>query len=321
VPRPAGGFLVAFTRYDLLLVGEHREDGSREEVRRLGSLGYSGAWNLRSLQPIDDDAYVAAWDVDHHYAGFLSSQLVVEDGGERHRTQYLSKRGLAVLGDGRGGIMGFYGTTTGTFFARWNRDGRVQRTRRVLGTGQPLRALPFRGGVLLVSSRSIHGETRLEWFDGEGRRLEGARSERNTVATNGSDAIVDLRLSDNQRLVLGRFGASPVTLGGTRVLVEELGTDRLVEVVAAVRGDGVSLVAWSLWPQQSGCAVWARAFDRRGHAVSEAGCVADTGGGSPRLAARRDGGFWMAWSTTELVGSEFVDTVWLRTLELLPAAK
>jgi hypothetical protein len=322
VARPGGGFLVAFTSYSShLMVGLHREDGSREAVRHLGSLGYSGVYNLRSLQPLAGGGFVASWDNDHKYTGFLSSRLAIVDGSGRRTTEYRHKRSLAVVGVGQGEVMGFYRTVDthdGTYFAHWDRDAHVRRSRQVLGTGLPLLVLPFRGGSLLLSARTIHGENQLEWFDAAGRRVESVPGVRGFIATNGVDAIVEVQLTDDQRRLLGRFGASPATLGRTRLLATELGAPRLVEAAAAIRPDGLALLAWVPWPQPE-CAVWVRLFDRRGQPASAPLCAVAAPAGSPRLAVRRNGRFWLAWRTTDATGSEVLDEIWLRTLAVVPA--
>jgi hypothetical protein len=316
VGRASGGFLLGYTRGESLLVGEHAADGSREAVHRLGSLGYAGGGNLRSLEPLGPRAFVATWDVDHHYAGLLSSHRAVVDGPLRHVWSSTDGRAPVLVGDGTGGAIGFFARGGATFFGRWDGSGRSSRRREIRGTGEPLQALPFRGGVLLAAARQSFDESQVEWWTASGRRLESARGHRGWLVANGQDVIGELVRSHDGRRLLARFGASPTHLGTLRPLVGAPVGTLLDDVTMAINQEGEAVLAWSIWPEQAACGVWAQAFDVDGEPLTGVLCAAGPGADRPVLLARPDGRFWFAWRTNEPYGASLLARIWLRPLEV-----
>ena len=315
-PRPGGGFLVAYTGDEALLVGEHAEDGSREAVRRLGSLGYSGSGNLRTLESLDADSWVAAWDRDHHYAGFLASHRLFVDGARRHAIESRHPAPVMVA-DGTGGAIGFVHGPRDVSFGRWDATGRLLRQRPLPGRGAPLHAVALGGGGV-VSSAGHHAEASvIEWFTGAGKWIEGARGQRHGhLVSDGEDRLAELLLAPARRRVLGRFGASPSRLDEYRVLAEASPGSSVDDFGLAINRRDEAVLAWSLWPVQAACGIWVQGFERDGQSLSEPACAAPPGADSAMVAARPDGRFWLAWSTRVDLGAAELTQIWVQRLEL-----
>jgi hypothetical protein len=296
-PRQPDGFLLAYGRYegDELVVGEHAEDGSREAVRELGSLGYTGISNLRSLLLLGDNSFAAGWEVDHHYAGTLGSTVGVVH-GRRVTTRFAAKRYAPTLGAGdENGFIGFFAYRGATYFGRWDGAGRLLSTRRLPGTGVPLQALAFRDGVLLAR-RDGAGKAWIDWFDASGERLEVARGVGGRLASDGAEAVFELAPTLDGRGLRARGGATPAQLGAWRTVDQPAHADAVgygFELVMTPGGTAVA--AWSRYPQGR-CGVWVRAILPGGIPGEAPTCAAPAPISGLTAGGSGGGRAWVAWS-------------------------
>jgi hypothetical protein len=312
VARGSGGFLIAYTRlWELLLVGRHREDGSGEEVLRLGALGYSGAHNVKTLQPLTESSFVVTWDVDHHYAGLLQSNLELVGDGERWRGRSTTTPAPRLVPDGTGGAIGFLSTPEGARFGRWDDRGSLVRQRDVKGTGRPTAGVPFRGGLLVASDAERYV---LQWFDADGLRVERTLAFGGGIATNGEDLVVELVHSSDGSQLRARFGSSPASLGPFRVLARVPAGTLASETALAIGPRRATLLAWTVWPRQPDCGIWLRAFSPAGRPLSRVLCAAGPEADSPLLAANAAGRVWFAWRTFDATST--VGRIWARRVAL-----
>lgn len=317
--RDRGGFLLGFSDEDRLLVSQHDRDGERERLRQLGSLGYSGAHNLRSLASLGEDALVAAWNVDHHYAGFLYSRTeFIGVAAERVTSRRGDRLAPAVVGDGSGGAIGFFALATvpvRTVFGRWDPLGRLVRARRIEGTGVPVEALSFRGGVLLTSRSPEPDELQVEWFDAAGRRVESVRSRGLAFTTDGETVVAEYGPTSGNKRLVARFGSSPANLGEFEVLARAPAGTRFNRVAMAIGRPGTVLLAWSLWPEPADCSVWLQAFTAQAEPTSGPVCAVGAAVDLAAVTADAEGPYWLAWSAPEpdsLYGSQ----IWVRKVEI-----
>ena len=318
--RPAGGFLVALETYDALLLGEYAEDGTREEMRRLGALGYGGATRLRTLEPLGGGAYAVAWDVDEKYS-HLYSRTVFVDGSERHVSDSRRRFAPLLIADGAGGAIGFVlgpaGTSFGTWFGTWDASGRLLTQRLMRGVGQPWQVAPLGDGVLLVSLGAARGdgtftEESIGWFTATGELLERTLSYRGSIVSDGEDRLAEVYADSH--VVGARFGASPTGLGRFRTLVETPDGSQLTAFRFAMDRPDACVLAWSASPDPSGCAVWVRAFDGEGRALSKRVCAVRQGAELIALRSLHRGGFLLALLQRTEPGRR--PRLWVRTLEL-----
>ena len=332
VGRPSGGHLLALQKGYTMVVAEHAEDGTREELRRLGALGYSGLGGLTALESLSPDSYVVAWDLDAKYSGVVRSRTAFVSGGERRITESGRRSSSVLVADGTGGAIGFfahgrnpglYGNDQRTVFARWDPSGRVVQSRPIRGSGRPLQAVGISGGIVLSSAEtfeydSVSSGNRLEWFDVSGNRLESVRGHGGGLASNRVDLLVEYFLSDDRRVLRARFGATPARLRSPRTVSRVPEVEQIRYFTAAVGERGETLFAWNvhrLFPLDEGCGLWVRAVDRHGNTFPGPQCVAGREVTQlESLSATPDGRFSLVWSSHGPDGAPAA--MFRRTLEI-----
>jgi hypothetical protein len=313
-PRQPDGFLLAYGRYegDELVVGKHAEDGSREAVRRLGSLGYSGISNLRSLLPLGGNSFAAAWDVDQHYAGTVGSSVGVVH-GSRVTTRSAADRYSPALGSGdEDGFIGFFATRSATYFARWDGQGHLLSTRPLPSTGRPLQALAFRDGVLLAL-RDAADKAWIEWFDASGNLLEVAPGAGGRLASDGTEAVLELAPTPDGRGLRVRSGPTPAQLGAWSTVDHPADADAVgYGFELAMAKGGTAVAAWSRYPQGR-CGVWVRAILPGGIPGDAPTCAAPAPISGLTAGASGGGRVWVAWSRRDDPIAERY-SIWVRAL-------
>jgi len=318
-PQADSGFLIAVADYgDDLVVGRFADDGTREALHALGSLGYSELGNLRSLAPLDVDSFAVTWDRDQHWVGFRESRRVFFHDCRRRGAGSTDALAPALIGDGKGGAIGVFlveGSTVAegkSFFGHWSMRNRLIAQRRLHRVGRPYDAQPLGSGVLITSSVDGTGYA-LTWLDADGNVLDRGSVPFGTVATDGDSALVAVARSASGLLLTARVGASPSRLGPPRVVGNEAAAFPLLDTAATFTPDGGVLVAWTLYAQpDADCGIWLRVLSPSGEPLGDAVCGAPPDAERPQLATSADGTVWLAWRTLDISVIPFLGRIWQR---------
>ncbi len=221
VARPSGAFAIAFSKGGALAVRTFAASGDVEEVARLGSLGSSGPFNIKSLVALGSHNYGVTWEYDPSYHIGVTRSYVSFVGPGLRRTvpDSDSDRLFNPVGD-TDGAGGFFTVvwdlaSRGIVFRHWSAAGELLRSGPVNVAGYPLQAMAFRGGLAVLVWR-FGDPSSIAWIARNGALVEEAEAAGSGLVTNRRDLVVDLSADPN--LVVARFGPRPGQLRPAKVL-------------------------------------------------------------------------------------------------------
>jgi hypothetical protein len=294
---------MAYASNNTLLVGRYDADLEREDLRRLGYLGYSGSVNIASLAAVAPDSLAVSWREDSHYWGTVASNVAFWTPPALHRRSLATCCRPLLAADGIGGAVGVAPTPYDsrwpvvggrTKFQRWDPTGRKIAEKTLPGIGYPVEVRSFAGGLLIVRQQQPGKGRWMEHLDLAGKILAATTNVGTALATDGAERIVEGALSPAGKSLVARFRSGLTGDTTSRRLATAPGGSGFTSFDLALDSGGTGVVAWSLDAPTKGCAIRVLPFATDGSALGEELCAADHGD-AVYLAAIGHGEFWLVW--------------------------